>query len=65
MSDSVKCTKCGTMKNVEANSLTDTGKRSFKCPSCQVEESMPMESKIAERQNVGKKLLTEDLPNIQ
>lgn len=53
------CTKCGRTESVPDGVLTDFGLKNYVCSSCRVQENMPMESRIAEDQRKGRKLLTE------
>ena len=55
----VYCKKCGNQELVIKGHLTEEGKRDYLCSACKVRDNMPMESKIAEQVNKGKRLLVE------
>ena len=52
--------KCGKAESIPKGHLTEEGKKAFKCAECRRRDNMPMESRVAEEANKGKRLLTED-----
>lgn len=59
MWENVSCKKCGRMESVNPSHLTEEGKNQYLCTSCRTREAMPLEARIAEKADDGRKLLVE------